>query len=88
VSSREIVLFQDELEAIADKRGHRLYLLSGPRGGTGDPLSAGRLAKAIPDVRQHDVYLCGPPAMTEATIRTLRRCGVSRRRIHRESFEL
>ena len=88
VSSRESVLFQDELEAIADNRGHRLYLLSGPRGGSGDPLSAGRLAKAIPDVRQHDVYLCGPPAMTEATLRTLRRCGVSRRRIHRESFEL
>ena len=88
VSSSENVLFQDELEAIADNRGHRLYLLSGPRGGSGDPLSAGRLVSAIPDVRQHDVYLCGPPAMTEATIRTLRRCGVSRRRIHRESFEL
>jgi len=88
VSSPERALFQSELEAIANNRGHRLYLLSGPRGGSGDPLSAGRLAKAIPDVRQHDVYLCGPPAMTEATIRTLRRCGVSRRRIHHESFEL
>ena len=88
VSSPERVLFQDELEAIADNRGHRLYFLSGPRAGTGDPLSAGRLAKAIPDLRHHDVYLCGPPAMTQATIRTLRRCGVSRRRIHHESFEL
>ena len=88
VSSPENVLFSDELEAIADNRGHRLYFLSGPRGGPGDPLSAGRVAKAIPDVRHHDVYLCGPPAMTEATIRTLRRCGVPRRRIHHESFEL
>ena len=88
VSSPENVLFQDELEAISESRGHRLYFLSGPRGGPGDPLSAGRVAKAIPDVRQHDVYLCGPPAMTEATIRTLRRCGVPRRRIHHESFEL
>ena len=88
VSSSENVLFQDELEAIAHNRGHQLFFLRGPRGGSGDPLSAGRLVKAIPDVRQHDVYLCGPPAMTEATIRTLRRCGVSRRRIHCESFEL
>jgi predicted ferric reductase len=88
ISSPERVLFQEELEDIADSRGNRLYLLSGPRGGSGDPLSAGRLVKAVPDVRQHDVYLCGPPAMTEATIRTLRRCGVPRRRIHRESFEL
>jgi predicted ferric reductase len=88
VSSHASALFQDELEAIARNRGHRLYLLSGPRGGAGDPLSAARLVKAIPDVRHHDVYLCGPPAMTDATIRTLRRCGVSRRHIHRESFEL
>jgi predicted ferric reductase len=88
VSSPESALFQDELDAIARKRGHRFYLLSGPRGGSRDPLSAGRLAKAIPDVRNHDVYLCGPPSMTEATIRTLRHCGVSRRRIHCESFEL
>ena len=87
VSSPASALFHDELEAIARNRGHRFYLLSGPRG-AGDPLSAGRLAKAIPDLRHHDVYLCGPPAMTEATMRTLRRCGVSRRRIHRESFEL
>ena len=87
VSSPGSVLFHSELEAIARDRGHRFYLLSGPRG-SGDPLSAGRLAKAIPDLRQHDVYLCGPPAMTDATIRSLRRCGVSPRRIHRESFEL
>ena len=87
VSSPTSALFQDELEAIARKRGQRFYLLSGPRGAS-DPLSAGRLTKAIPDVRNHDVYLCGPPAMTDATVRTLVRCGVSRRRIHRESFEL
>ena len=87
VSSPGSALFHDELEAIARDRGHRFYLLSGSRG-TGDPLSAGRLVKAIPDLRQHDVYLCGPSAMTDATLRTLVRCGVSRRRIHRESFEL
>jgi ferredoxin-NADP reductase len=88
ISSPANVLFQGELEAIARNRGQRFHLLTGPRSGAGDPLSAARLVRAIPDVRHHDVYLCGPPAMTEATIRTLRRCGVSRRRIHRESFEL
>ncbi len=87
VSSPATALFHDELDEIARSRGHRFHLLSGPRGGS-DPLSASRLVKAIPDLRHHDVYLCGPPAMTDATLRTLVRCGVSRRRIHRESFEL
>jgi predicted ferric reductase len=88
ISSPANVLFQDELESIARHRGQTLHLLTGPRGGAGDPLSAARLVRAIPDLRHHDVYLCGPPSMTAATIRTLRRCGVSRRRIHQESFEL
>jgi predicted ferric reductase len=88
VSSPANVLFQDELESIARRRGQRFHLLTGPRGGARDPLSAARLVRAIPDVRHHDVYVCGPPSMTEATIRTLRRCGVPRRRVHRESFEL
>jgi ferredoxin-NADP reductase len=87
VSSPAHALFHDELDAIARDRGQRFYLLSGSRG-AGDPLSASRLVRALPDLRQHDVYLCGPPAMTDATLRTLLRCGVPRRHIHRESFEL
>lgn len=40
----------------------------------------------MPDLAAHDVYLCGPPGMTEAAIRALREAGVPGRRIHHESF--
>ncbi len=81
-------VFRDELETIAHLRGQRFSMVTGPRSGSGDPLSAARLIAKIPDLRRHDVYLCGPPGMTEATIKALRACGVPRRHIHRESFQL
>lgn len=40
----------------------------------------------MPDLATHDVYLCGPPGMTQAAIHALREVGVPARRIHHESF--
>jgi ferredoxin-NADP reductase/DMSO/TMAO reductase YedYZ heme-binding membrane subunit len=82
------VLFRDELTAIARQRDARLHLITGPREQLRyDPLSASALTANIPDLRQHDVYLCGPDPMTAAVTRALRAVKVPRRRIHRESFE-
>ncbi|MFE5092659.1 ferric reductase-like transmembrane domain-containing protein [Streptomyces sp. NPDC056638] len=44
------------------------------------------LSGLVPDLAEHDVYLCGPPGMTDAAVRALRGAGVPRRRIHHESF--
>jgi ferredoxin-NADP reductase/DMSO/TMAO reductase YedYZ heme-binding membrane subunit len=82
------VVFRDELTAIARQRRARLHLITGPRTELGyDPLSAPALTANIPDLRQYDVYLCGPDPMTAALTRTLRAAKVPHRRIHRESFE-
>jgi ferredoxin-NADP reductase len=40
----------------------------------------------VPDLRQHDVYLCGPETMMATTRRALIKAGVPRRHIHQESF--
>jgi ferredoxin-NADP reductase len=40
----------------------------------------------VPDIAGRDVFLCGPPAMTGATVRALRRAGVPARQIHTEAF--
>ena len=40
----------------------------------------------MPDVRQRDVYLCGPVPMMESVRRTLRSMGVADRQIHLERF--
>lgn len=82
------VVFTRELQDIAAHRGARLQLLIGPRGGPrrADPLDAWSLNQLVPDLASHEVYLCGPPGMTEHARAQLRQAGVPARRIHLESF--
>jgi ferredoxin-NADP reductase len=87
-SEQRDVLFLQELESLAEDRGARLHIVVGRRGDlAGDPLSAAALRANLPDVAEHDVYVCGPPGMTVASTRALRAAGVPRRHIHHESFE-
>ena len=48
------------------------------------PLSAERLLELVPDLAERDVFVCGPPAMTEA----VRATGVPRRQVFVERFAL
>ncbi len=82
------VVFGGELDALARLRGARVHVLAGHRRELGyDPLSAGALAANLPDLREHDVYVCGPEGMTAAVTAALRGAGVPRRQIHTETFE-
>ncbi len=84
---RDIVL-RDELDAIAADRGGRVHYVTGTREELGgDPLSPQYLQAMVPDLRRHEVYLCGPPGMTATAIESLQAAGVPRGRIHHESFE-
>ncbi|MFF3449613.1 ferric reductase-like transmembrane domain-containing protein [Streptomyces sp. NPDC002667] len=77
-----------ELEDIARWRGARvLYALNGADGSR-PRFTADSLRAAVPDLAEHDVYLCGPPAMARDLYGALRAAGVPDRRIHHESFEL
>jgi ferredoxin-NADP reductase len=44
------------------------------------------LRELLPDIAEHDVYLCGPPGMAEAARASLVRVGVPESRIHAEVF--
>jgi predicted ferric reductase len=82
------VVFGDELATIAEQRGARLHVLTGRRTELGyDPLSAEALTANIPDLRDYDVYLCGPEPMISDVGSALRAAKVPRRQIHAESFE-
>jgi len=82
------VVFRSELQELAARRQARLRIITGRRADLGhDPLSAAALAANVPDLTAHDVYLCGPTAMTDAVTKSLRSAGVHRRHIHHESFE-
>ncbi|GIH75994.1 hypothetical protein [Planobispora longispora] len=78
------LLFTHELEAIAQRRQRYLHYLLGPEDGPGGPLTPGRLLELVPDLAEHDVYLCGPAEMTAASVTALLAAGVPRERIGAE----
>ncbi|MEU6238815.1 ferric reductase-like transmembrane domain-containing protein [Kitasatospora sp. NPDC047058] len=84
--SAEDVLFRAELALVAGRRGARVHELLGSRAETGDLGTA--LARLVPDLARHEVYLCGPPEFSAEAVRALRAAGVPRGRIHHESFAL
>jgi predicted ferric reductase len=80
-----------ELQALALERGADLRVLAG-RTGEGDPpipsFDAHSLAAMVPDIRQRDVYVCGPPPLTEAVLDSLRELALPRGQVHFERFGL
>ncbi|MBM9503287.1 ferredoxin reductase family protein [Actinacidiphila acididurans] len=84
----EDLALRGELESIAAARGARLIFALNAPDGRRPVLTAAGLRATLPDIAQHDVYLCGPPGMTRASYEALRAAGVPARRIHHESFEL
>jgi predicted ferric reductase len=88
VNSLDDAVFRRELEHLAKRRRARLWFVAGSRADLGlDPLTAASVTARIPDLADHDIYVCGPPGMTDAVIRELRAAGVPRPQIHHESFE-
>ena len=81
------ILFRDELDEIARERGARIHYLVGRRtDATGDALEAGSLERLVPDIRERDVYLCGPTPMMKRVEESLRGLGLPARQIHAERF--
>jgi len=79
------VILRAELDELAGRRGVEVHYVVGDHD-AGVPLSPERLRALMPDIASRDVYVCGPPAMVDATRATLGRSGVSRRHIVTERF--
>ncbi|MEU2775001.1 ferredoxin reductase family protein [Streptomyces sp. NPDC007162] len=84
-SDRDAVLY-DELRDLAVARGAELHLVTGPP--VPDRLAARELARLVPDIADRDVFLCGPPPMMNAVLRSLGDLGVPKPQIHFERFSL
>ncbi|MFD7079921.1 ferric reductase-like transmembrane domain-containing protein [Streptomyces sp. NPDC059918] len=82
----EHLVLRSELEAIAAERQAGLHYLLGSSDDAYDPLAPQALLALVPDLTGHDVYLCGPPGMAEATRSALLRAGVPAGRVHSECF--
>jgi predicted ferric reductase len=90
VVSDEDLVFASELDELASTRGITVLPVIGdhrtPEGR--ELLSPAHLRELVPDVVEREVYLCGPPAMTEVLEGELRRAGVPRKHLHIERFAL
>jgi ferredoxin-NADP reductase len=83
-----------ELDRLAASGGHRLHVLAGPpvpgsllpagAGGTGS--DAERLARLVPAVADHEVFVCGPVPWMSLVHKAVRRAGVPATHIHDERF--
>jgi ferredoxin-NADP reductase len=81
------IVFRGELEALARARGANIQYLMGHRGhGVGDSLDAPSIARFVPDVRDRDVFLCGPVSMMQRVETSLEAIGVPRSQVHAERF--
>jgi predicted ferric reductase len=83
-SSRDQVVFREELESLANRRqAHLVYLLGSDR----ELLSADSLTRLVPNLVRRDVYLCGPPGLARAVRDALAEAGVPSSQLHEERFE-
>jgi ferredoxin-NADP reductase len=77
------VLFRDELDGIAARRGARVvYVLGDDR----ESLSAAGLRRLVPDLGERDAYMCGPPGLMSAVRRSLQTAGLPAEQLHEERF--
>lgn len=86
---------RDEIDAIAAQTGAQVFYVLGsrlPGRATWLPESAGHRSEAqallelVPDVAQHDVYLCGAAAWMDAARAAALAAGVPAKHIHSERF--
>jgi predicted ferric reductase len=86
----EDVIFRSELEELARERQLELHVVAGDHATeVGSRLLAPEhLRELVPDLSARDVYVCGPPAMTDVLVRNVRAAGVPARFVHAERFAL
>jgi len=84
---REDLVFKAELDLLADQRKAVVrYLVGHRRKMERDPLAPEAIGRIVPDIADHDVYVCGPNGMMDAVEHSLWVLGVPRSQIHAERF--
>ena len=76
------IVFRDELDTIARHRGANVHYLVDER----TTFTPAMLLWFTPNLVDRDVYLCGPPGMTDAVRRALRSAGLPSTQMHEERF--
>jgi predicted ferric reductase len=81
------LVFQSELDRLAEAPNVRVEYLLGERR-RHDPLHPSVLHRLVPDAAVRDVFVCGPPGMTDTVLRSLDKLRVPREQVRTEAFRL
>ncbi len=82
--SREALVLHDEVVELVHQKKGQLHELIGNRQTA--RIDARSLRKMVPDIRQRDVFVCGPPAFVATIERIAADLGIPKEAVHHEAF--
>jgi predicted ferric reductase len=85
-SREEDLVLRTEMADLVRRRGGRLRELIGSREQAG--LTSKSLPRLVPDLRQRDVYVCGPEGFVTSIVALVKSLGVPDEAIHHEAYAL
>jgi predicted ferric reductase len=85
-STADDLVLHAEFAELVSRRGGELHELVGPRQEVA--IDAAAILRLVPDLRERDVYICGPTGFADSVAASARLAGVPQAHIHREEFEL
>ncbi|HVQ89145.1 MAG TPA: ferredoxin reductase family protein [Actinomycetes bacterium] len=83
-SQHDELMFRDELAQLVSAMGGRVEFVVGSRREV--QFAAREIFNLVPDVRERDVFMCGPDGLVEGWRQSLNRLGVPKAQVHSESF--
>lgn len=83
-STEADLMLRDEVERLAQQFNATIHYLVGSREQV--RLDVVTLAKLAPNIKQSDVFLCGPEAIVEQAVESAKALGVRASQIHAEAF--
>lgn len=93
-STHEEAYLWNEIEELARKKGARLYTMVGKRARSGpgwmpqaDAARGVTLRSVFPDLKDSDLYICGPSAWLDLVENDARRAGIPEHQLHTERFD-
>ena len=84
-SNEEGLIFLDEITELARRKNAKLALLPGSR--KLYPLDAAHLTSIVPNIREAEIYICGPTSLTDVIRASAHELGMPKNRVHSEIFE-
>ncbi|MFA6106795.1 MAG: ferric reductase-like transmembrane domain-containing protein [Patescibacteria group bacterium] len=89
--TKKDIIFKDELEKLSELNPVKIvHILSAEENWKGEQgrIDAEKISRLVPDFRDRDIFLCGPPPMMESIKKELKGAGFNQNQLHYEKFSL